>query len=243
MSIQKIQRGEGAMPIYRQIYETLRLEIQNFYKAGDILPAETELAERFGVNRHTLRRAVDELVVEGLVLRRHGRGAFVLAPSINYEINPHTRFTETFENLGVSTNSKVLRKQVIPASGGVAARLNVADATPVIFIETHREVNEKPFCVASHFLPAIHFQAVMEGYTDGSLHSFLEEYCHTRLRRIESLVSAVLPEADDAALLNMPRSLPVLRVKSVNVAVDSEKPIEYVVTRFRGDAIQLLVKP
>ncbi|MGD8912301.1 MAG: phosphonate metabolism transcriptional regulator PhnF [Candidatus Thiodiazotropha sp.] len=243
MSVRQIQRGEGSLPVYRQICQLLRQEIQGFYEAGDVLPTEADLAQRFNVNRHTLRRAVDELVNEGMVVRRHGKGVYVLAPTIDYAIGPHTRFTETLEALGVTTQSRVVRKQVILARGGVSARLKVVEGSEVIFLETLREVEGKPFCVISHFLPLDAFPQVLERYDKGSLHAFLAKYCATKLQRSESLISAVVAESGDAALLNIPRYLPVLRVKSVNVAIDSLKPVEYVVTRFRGDATQLSVKP
>jgi GntR family phosphonate transport system transcriptional regulator len=243
MSVRHIQRGGGSLPVYRQISEMLRQEIHNFYQVGDSLPSEADLAQRFNVNRHTLRRAVDELVTEGMVVRRHGKGVYVLAPTIDYAIGPRTRFTETLEALGVSTQSRVIRKQVVLASGGVSSRLKVTEGSEVIFLETLREVDGKPFCVISHFLPLAGFSQVLESYDRGSLHAFLEQNCATKLKRSESLISAVLPESDDAALLNVPCYLPVLRVKSVNLAIDSQKPVEYVVTRFRGDATQLSVKP
>jgi GntR family phosphonate transport system transcriptional regulator len=220
----------------------LRCEIQEFYKAGDVLPAESVLAQRFSVNRHTLRRAIDELVAEGLVIRRHGKGVFVLAPAIDYSINSRTRFTATLESQGKTTHSRVLRKQVIPARGGVASRLQLSEGDEVIFLETLREVEGKPFCIISHFLPHALVPQVFENYNNGSLHAFLETFCNIRVQRNESLITTLMPEADDAALLNMPRNLPVLRVKSVNVACHDNKPVEYVVTRFRGDVTQLSVK-
>jgi GntR family phosphonate transport system transcriptional regulator len=243
MSVRHIQRGEGSIPVYRQISQMLRQEIRNFYEAGDVLPTEADLSQRFNVNRHTLRRAVDELVTEGMVERRHGKGVFVLAPAIDYAIGSRTRFTENIEALGVSTQCRVIRKQIILASGGVSKRLKVAEGSEVIFLETFREVDGKSFCVISHFLPLATFPQVFEHYDGGSLHGFLEHHCATKLKRSESLISAVLPESDDASLLNIPRYLPVLRVKSVNLAIDNDEPVEYVVTRFRGDATQLSVKP
>jgi GntR family phosphonate transport system transcriptional regulator len=243
MSVQHVQRGEGSQPVYRQISDALRQEIQDFYKAGDNLPSEAQLAQRYNVNRHTLRRAVDELVSDGLVERRHGKGVFVLAPVINYAIGPRTRFTETLEALGVTTHCRVVCKQIIPARGGVAARLDLREGDQAIFLETLRKVDGQPFCIISHFLPYSQFPLVITSYDSGSLHQFLEQHYATKVRRSESLISAVLPTSDDAALLNMPKNLPVLRVKSLNLEIDTGKPIEYVVTRFRGDATQLSVQP
>ena len=243
MSVYLVARNEGNLPIYRQIRDVLAGEIQDLYKAGDSLLSESNLAQRFGVNRHTLRRAIDELVADGLVERCHGKGIFVLEPAINYVIGSATRFTETLQSLGRSTVSRVLRKQVIPARGTVASRLKIDDGEQVIFIETLRTVESKPFCIISHFIPLKSFHDVLEKYDSGSLHNFLEVNYGITLKREESLISAIFPEAEDASLLNMPRQATLLRVKSLNLDITSSKPVEYAVTRFRGDATQLSIKP
>lgn len=243
MSVCLVARGEGGAALYRQIRDVLVVEIRQYYQPGDTLPTESELAQRFGVNRHTLRRAVDELVAEGFVERYHGKGVFVLAPTISYRIGSKTRFTQTLESLGHTTHSRVLRKQSIPARGAVAARLQIEEGAVLVFIETLREVEGKPFCIISHFLPLERCPALEHGYEGGSLHGFLKQYAGIELKRSESLISAVLPEADDARLLNMPRHAPILRVKSTNVDVHDDRPVEYAVTRFRGDATQLSIQP
>lgn len=243
MSVYLIARNESGLPIYRQIRDVLVNEIAALYKPGDILPSENELAERFGVNRHTLRRAVDELVSDGLVERYHGKGIFILETAINYAIGSKTRFTETLQSLGHPTVSRVLRKQLIPARSGVASRLQIKEGEAVVFIETLREVNGKPFCIISHFIPASISQDILDNYNHGSLHDFLNLHCDIELKRSESLISAVLPEADDASLLNMPKQAPILRVKSINLNINTSKPVEYSVTRFRGDATQLSIQP
>jgi len=243
MSVYLLSRGDGATPIYRQIRDVLMYELQELYQSGDSLPPENELAQRFGVNRHTLRRAIDELVADGLVERHHGKGVFVLEPVINYSIGTATRFTETLQSLGKATTSRVLRKQIIPARGGVVSRLQLNQGDEVIFIETLREVEEKPFCIISHFLPYQSFSDVFEQYNSGSLHEFIKTNYSMKLKRTESLVSAVLPETDDASLLNMPRQSPILRVKSINLDHMTNKPVEYAETRFRGDATQLSINP
>jgi len=243
MSVYLMARGDGGAPIYRQIRDVLINEVQAFYNPGDSLPSENELARRFGVNRHTLRRAIDELVTEGFVERLHGRGVFVLEPAINYLIGSTTRFTENLHSQGKTTISRVLRKQCVPAKGGVASRLQIQEGESVIFIETLREVDEKPFCIISHFLLVQPCEAVIENYNGGSLHDFLKKNCTIELKRCESLISSVLPEANDASLLNMSKHAPILRVKSVNLDIKSSKPIEYAVTRFRGDITQLSFQP
>ena len=243
MSVYLVARGDGGAPVYRQIRDVLAQEIRCLYKPNDALPTENELAQRFRVNRHTLRRAIDELVAEGFVERRHGKGVFVLEAAINYVIGRSTRFTTTLESQGRATSSSVIRKQLIPAMGGVASRLKLVEGADVIYIETLRQVESKPFCVISHFLPYRHFSEIFDCYDAGSLHEFLCSYYGVELRREESLISSVLPDVDDASLLSMPRHVPVLRVKSLNLNNKTNIPVEYAVTRFRGDAAQLSINP
>ncbi|MCH8497377.1 MAG: phosphonate metabolism transcriptional regulator PhnF [Marinobacter sp.] len=228
-------------PIYIQIANHLEGEISRNFQAGDNLPSEGELAARFGVNRHTLRRAIDELVNKGLVERRHGRGVFVLEGHLNYHLGAGTRFTETLSAKGHATTSRIVRMQRIIPSERVTERLSLPAGTPVFWIETLRTVDGKPLCVISHFLDADRFPALATDYQEGSLHKFLRETYGCELRRSESFITAILPQGDDARLLEMPASRPVLRVKSINIDERDGRPVEYAISRLRGDGVELNV--
>lgn len=240
MSLVALQRN-GGEAIYSQIAKLLKEEIASFLTPGERLPSENELAERFGVNRHTVRRAVEDLIAAGLLERRHGKGTFVLDTPADYVLGSGTRFTENFESLGKTASSRILRKLVIPARGGVANRLKLAENDPVIWIESLRLADDRPICVISHFLPQRPIPELLDEYHGGSLHEYLAVHHGLKLRRIESLVSAALPQGDDASLLGMPQNQPVLRVKSVNVSERDGTPFEYALTRFRADRIQLRI--
>lgn len=226
-------------PIYIQIAQHLEEEISRNYKAGDNLPSEGELAARFGVNRHTLRRSVDELVNKGLVERRHGRGVYVLEGHLNYQLGAGTRFTETLSAKGHATTSRIIRMQRIMPSERIAERLQIAPNAAVFWIETLRTVDGSPMCVISHFLEAERFPLIFEGYQEGSLHRFLRENYGCELRRSESLITAIMPQGDDARLLSMPASRPILRVKSINIDERDGLPVEYAISRLRGDGVEL----
>jgi GntR family phosphonate transport system transcriptional regulator len=242
MSLYNVTRL-GGEALYAQIARQLEQEVSTLYSPGDCLPPEADLAARFGVNRHTLRRAIDELVDSGHLERRHGRGVFVLDSQIDYQIGAGTRFTENLAALGVHAENRILRNQTLPAIDRVAERLGLQVGEAVFWIETLRTANERPLCVISHFLPAGRLVGLNEQYAGGSLHQFLASRYGCKLRRAESLVTAVLPQGDDARLLGMPQNRPVLRVKSVNVDDRDGTPIEYAITRFRADRIQLRINP
>ncbi|MDP2758996.1 MAG: phosphonate metabolism transcriptional regulator PhnF [Sideroxyarcus sp.] len=241
MSLYAIDRDTGTS-LYAQIAEVLEREYVRQGTAGDRLPAEGELAARFGVNRHTLRRAVDELIAEGMLKRQHGVGIFITDQLLDYRVGTGTRFTQTLADIGISTDTKVIRKMIAPASTGVARHLALAADEMVLWIETLRIADGFPFCVISHFLPATPFKSMLDGYEAGSLHELLAKNCGV-LRRTESLVTAVLPQGDDAKLLGITQNRPVLRVKSLNVLEQDATPIEYAITRFRADRIQLRITP
>ncbi|PKO47620.1 MAG: phosphonate metabolism transcriptional regulator PhnF [Betaproteobacteria bacterium HGW-Betaproteobacteria-22] len=243
MSLFAINRHNGEA-VYSQIARSLLAEIGQLYRLGEYLPSEAELAARFGVNRHTVRRAIDEIVHAGVVERQHGKGTRVLDAAMDYALGERTRFTEQLEAEGMSATTRILRKLVIPAHGGVAARLKLKEGASVVWMETLRLVDERPYCLISHFLPEVYFSDALEAYAGGSLHAYISTRYQVNLRRSESLVTASMPLGDDARLLNMPQHQAVLRVKSVNVNAEKpEIPMEYALTRFRADRIQLRIRP
>jgi GntR family phosphonate transport system transcriptional regulator len=242
MSLYAVSRDSGEA-LYAQIARQIEHDIGNLYSPGEGLPPEADLALRFGVNRHTLRRAIDELIDAGMLERRHGRGVFVTDAPLDYQVAAGTRFTEALNAHGLTTDIRILRNQTIPANERVAQRLGVDLAAPVLWLETLRIVDGRPFCVISHFIPVQRFPEVGAQYQGGSLHQFLADTYGCVLRRTESLVTAVLPQGDDARLLGMAQNRPVLRVKSLNVDERDATPVEYVITRFRADRIQLRINP
>jgi GntR family phosphonate transport system transcriptional regulator len=242
MSLYAVSRENGEA-LYAQIARQLEQEVATAYGPGDCLPAEGLLAVRFGVNRHTLRRAIDELVESGLLERRHGRGVFVLDSQIDYQIGAGTRFTENLAALGLQPENRILCLQTLAATERVAQRLALNVGDRVFWIETLRTAADRQLCVISHFVPANRFSELDTRYNGESFHQFLTANYGCKLRRTESLVTAVLPQGDDAKLLGMPQNRPVLRVKSVNVDDRDGSPVEYAITRFRADRIQLRINP
>lgn len=234
-------RDGTATPLYRQIADALEAEITEGREPTEPW-SELALSSRFGVNRHTLRRAVDVLVSGGLVKRQRGVGVHVLAGAVDYKLGPATRFTMMIEDSGRSAGTRVLHKIVTEAGEAVARQLALKEGAPVLMIESVRYVDERPFCVQSQFLPHDLVPEVAAGYTEGSLHGFLSGQCGVVLRRTESVIATMLPDGHDAELLHVGPSQPMLQVRSLNVDEATGRPIEYCVSRFRGDRLELHVQ-
>jgi len=190
MSLVALQRNDDEA-IYSQIAKPLKEEIASFFTPRECLPSENELAERFGVNRHTIRRAIKDLIAWGLLERCHGIGTFVHDGPADYVFGSGTRFTETFESLGKTGSYRILHKLTFPARGGVARRLQLAENEPVVWIESLRMADHRPICAISHFLPHQLFSNLLAQYQGGLLHAHLAARYELKSLRIESLVSAV----------------------------------------------------
>jgi len=230
-------------PKHQLITAKLRREIAVTHRPGDFLSTELELAERFQVNRHTVRRALDALVDEGILLRQQGRGTVVLHPPIDYTIGQRTRFTENIQQLGRHPTTRVLGRRRIQAEGGVASRLEVEPGTPVVHLETLREVDGVPVCLAGHFLPVDPYEPLLREYRGGSLHELIKHLFKVEIVRDDSVISAALPIGDDALHLKMSPRHPLLRIKSVNRNKRTQVVAEYTLTRCRSDSMQIKVMP
>ena len=173
MSLYAVSRDNGES-LYIQIARQLEQEVATGYGPGDCLPAEGLLAVRFGVNRHTLRRAIDELVEAGLLERRHGRGVFVLDSQIDYQIGTGTRFTENLAALGLQSENRILCLQTLAATERVAQRLALNLGDRVFWIETLRTATDRQLCVISHFIPVSRFPDLIRAIAVSHFTNFLQ---------------------------------------------------------------------
>jgi len=247
MSETGIHRNKKVNPTSQKAYERigdqLRREIADKYQPGDLLPPQLKLAERFSVHRHTIRRAMDALVEEQVLLRQPGRGTVVLKRPIAYEVKSRPRFTEAVEAMGMSPSSRALAKRVIDADEAVQQALQLEPGAQVVWIEALRLIDEEPVLVTSIYLPADPFAPLAREYQEGSLYRLLKARFGLTPRRGHSSISATMPSTDDARHLQMSPRQPVLCVTSVDVDSRTGEPVQYAVTRYRGDSITLTVKP
>ena len=102
--------GARKQPLYDQLVDILTEKIDHEYRAGDMIPSERELSERYGLSRTTVRLALQELERLGLVVRQHGRGTFVTDRSAKAtNLMQSYSFTEQMRAMGREHDSRVLR--------------------------------------------------------------------------------------------------------------------------------------
>lgn len=237
-----MDRGVG-IAMWRQIEDRLKADIaRGTWKPGERLPTEGDLAERFGVNRHTLRRAVASLRDAGVLRVEQGRGTFVRDDMIDYAVAPRTRFSENITRLARRPGGRIVRKGVIPATTEVAQGLEMRRGHKVVLIEAVNMVDGRPVSIVAHHFPHARFKGIDAAYEEtGSITKALARYGVTDYLRKTTRIQARLPETGDAELLDMPRTQPILHAESINVDLDG-RPVEYTVARTASHRMQLVVE-
>ncbi|SAL03872.1 phosphonate metabolism transcriptional regulator PhnF [Caballeronia ptereochthonis] len=237
-----VERGAG-VAVWRQIEQILAAEIaaKSFGEEGR-LPSEAELAKRFDVNRHTVRRAMLRLAATGLVSVEQGRGTFVQPGAIDYQIGRRTRFTENLRRQKHTSAGVVLSSERVKADPIVAKALGVRAGTLVYQIETRHDSDGIPMTYARNWYPAARFSdlpAAIEAA--GGMSAALEKFGVKDYTRKWSRIGSVLPSSDVARRLQINRQQPVLWVENVDVD-EQGVPIKYGITHFAADRVQLMVE-
>ena len=212
-----LQRGAG-VAVWKQIAERLRTEISlDVWKTHDKLPSESELASRFGVNRHTVRRAVAALAEEGILQATQGRGTFVAQKPISYPISHRTRFSENVSAQAREPGGRLIRHYKEPANDRVREKLSLDLGTVMLAIETVRFADSIPISTSTTWFVADRFPNLVASFKKtGSITSALAENGVDDYTRRETCVSAGLATAHEARILAIDPGDPVLFVESVN---------------------------
>ena len=235
------QPRSSGIALWRQITEDIELDIETGRLApGQQLPTETALAEQYGVNRHTLRRAIGELTQKGLVAATAGRGTFVREPRLAYPIGPSTRFSEVITGTGREPGGRLLSQGRVPVPEGVRAWLGLSAGADVIEIEHLRVANDMPICLATAWFPAQRFDGIAATFADtGTITAALAKFGVRDYRRLKTLISCRAANSAERDALQLERGAMVLVNDSINVDADGV-PIQASHTRFAASRVQLV---
>jgi len=234
--------------LWRQIAGTLEREIAEGNPApGGRLPTEAQLSARFGVNRHTVRRGLEELTRSGLVRVEQGRGAFVSEDVLDYSVGARTRFSEWIRRHNKEPSGRTLQLRLLAASPAVAEALGIAAAARVVLFERLGMANDRPVSLGLHYFPAARLRGLYAalggtagepiGITEALRRIGIDDY-----QRRSTKVSARMPDAREAELLDMPRNRPILVTENINVD-RAGSVIEFGLTCYPTPRVQIVFEP
>jgi len=238
-----LARGQG-VALWRQIAAMIEGEISRGNKAaGERLPTEAALTSRFGVNRHTVRRALEDLEARGLIRVEQGRGAFVAEDVVDYRLGPRTRFSELVRGQNREPAGRILRISEIQAETQIAEALNIRRGRLVLRVDRLGLADGRPVVLGVHHLPLPRCAAAAETLErNPSITAALEASGIPDYRRRASRITARLPTPEEAELLQQSRSRPVLVAESLNVDPAGE-PVDWTQAIYAAGRVQLVVEP
>src|SRR5450830_12367 len=215
-------------PLYQQIKALITQSLQSGeWKPGELIPSEVELAGRFKVSQGTVRKAIDELAAENLVMRRQGKGTFV---STHHEARAHFRFLRLVPDEGVPhyPESKFLEVRRVRAPADVARLMELKSGDAVIFIKRVQYFDGVPTIVEELWLPGLIFKGLTaERLVEykGPMYGLFETEFGTRMIRASEQIRAVCADAGAAQLLTIDLGTPLLSSERVSFTY-GDKPVE-----------------
>jgi len=220
----------GFRPLYQQVRDDfVQRLVDGRWSPGQALPSETELAAEVGVSQGTVRKALDALASENLVVRRQGRGTFVAEHD---EARILFQFFKLVPDIGEPAfpESRVDSVAQEPASSADADRLRLKPGAPVLRIQRVRSLGGRPVVAETVVLPAGLFRGFADGPIPNNLYgSFATRYGITVARAQERL-KAVALDATDARALGVPPGTAALLIDRLALGLDGS-PVEWRLSR------------
>ncbi|MEW6567960.1 MAG: GntR family transcriptional regulator [Chloroflexota bacterium] len=224
-------------PLYIQIQEYLAEKIFSGELAPETrLPSERELSRELEISRMTVRRAITELVNEGLLTRRHGSGTYVAKPRVSYEARELVSYTQAMRARGIAVGSQLLEFSQVPASRRLAERLQVEIGHALYHVARLRLANRVPTILERCFLSCERTPGLEEyNLEKTSIHDVLTAGYGVRIARVTQTIEAVTASDILAKQLRVEEGFPLLMISRTIHRAGDGKPILYSQDFLRSD--------
>ncbi len=231
--------GEHAYFKRDRIREYL-LDLVETGEPGQPIPSERQLCAELEVSRPTLRAVVEELVRDGLLVKRHGQGMFVAQPKIAQDLAQSARNRHTVAGVTGTWSSRTVDFTRISAGARVGRRLRLAPSAPVLRVVRLRLVDGEPVSLDTLYLP----EALVPGLTAQDLeqHSFydlLESRYGIGVTSAVQTIEPTVTDEEEAGLLGVPAHFPALLFERVTEDADG-RVVEFAHAVYRGDRYRIV---
>ena len=224
-------------PMYIKIHNQIKRDVENHvYKVGDRIPAERQLAVKFGVSRMTLRQAIKTLEEEGILERRLGSGTYVASQKVQEKMSGIMSFTEITQANGQIPSSKLISYQIGKPSLSEKERLNLNPDSEVLRMERIRFADETPICYEVVTIP----YHLVENLSKDDISTHLYETLNKngyRIGRVTEHISAAVANENDARLLNAKKGEALITRRQVT-ELSNGQTFEYTRARYVAERFE-----
>lgn len=230
----------GRTQLYFQLYDILLKEITNGkYKAGELLPTENDLIEQYGISRVTVRKAMDLLQQDGLIVKKRGYGTYVCPKKMEQNMKKVMHFSEEMEQRGVKSSTKMISNEMIPACQQIAEALQIPEGTPLIRVARLRYANDKPLRLEiAHLVYSQCPDVYGKDFSSISLRKMLQSQYDITWSNATQRIYAVNAEEKIAGLLQVQENSALIYIERISFLKNTQ-PGEYLQCYYRGDSYYL----
>jgi GntR family transcriptional regulator len=224
------------LPLYYQLKQILLKHIQSdAINPGDLLPSEKELEEKYGVSQITVRRALQDLTVEGHIVRKAGQGSFVRQTKLEDRSATLGGFVKDLEAQGYKVESQILDHGMRLATAQVAEKLSLEGAKDLFYLKRLVLADDEPIAITTAYLDvelSVSFTA--DELSSDSIFPLLQQKYGIRLPRAQKSIEVTVTLEDEAELLCVPPNSPAMLTELI-VYNERDQRKGFVKTVYRGD--------
>lgn len=233
---------QSSVPIFTQV----KMVIHGAVDSGELqphrrIPSERELSALFGVSRMTIRQALLEMIGDGVLYTRTGKGTYVADHKIEQPLQRLTSFTQDIGARGLRPSSRLLGADLLPAPIELAQALAIPSGSELVRVRRLRLADGEPLAIETSHLPHSLCPGLIEHDLERhSLYGLLHDRYGLELASAKQTIEAASPTEEERKLLEMPAGVPVLRIHRFTSTRDGVV-CEFVQSAYRGDRYQLNV--
>jgi GntR family transcriptional regulator len=228
---------DSVIPLYHQLKERLKDSIdRGLWRQGDQIPSENQLMNEYSVSRNTAKKAIEELVQEGLLYRIQGKGTFVAKPKIQQSLMGLYSFSKVFKERGLVPKDIILEIREVKPSPEIIKELKLTNDEYVIEMKRLRCVDDDPYVIESSFFPlsVIPNINLLKKVGEISLYDLLEQEFNIVVKRAIEVFEPVLIRPDETEYLQTEAGKPALLLERTAYDIGG-KPVEFCRSIVRGD--------
>lgn len=234
--MEKLLDPTSFVPLYHQLKEIIEVKIESGeWKPGDKISSENDLQNLYDISRNTVQKALEELVQEGILERKQGKGTFVSKPKFEQSLTSFYSFSKVMESQGMNPKDIILNIETRLADRKVAAKLQIDPSDEVIALKRLRQADGEPIILETSYLSKHTIPEIsQEDIEQTSLYDILEEKYGIFVVKAKETFEPVLVRDDEREYLNIEKGSPCLLLD--RVAYDTKgKPVEFCRSIIRGD--------
>ncbi|MGZ9234242.1 MAG: GntR family transcriptional regulator [Anaerolineales bacterium] len=228
---------KSRLPLYDQIERNLRdLIVNGHLKPGMAMPGEWDLADLYSVSRLTVRRALDELVRQNWLEKKHGVGTFVRQPTMASIVASKLSFTEQMRSIGREPSSRFISQRVTAATDKIARALHLQAGDPIIEITRVRLADNVPILLETACLSTTQFPTLEnhDWSRDESLYKVLNDEYGINISAMDHTIKPVTLTETEARYLKAQAGIPAL-LSQIAAFTPDGAPVEYSWSVSNGD--------